>query len=177
MRVTSPCNAADAVGEIRRPQRQCGHVELAVILAEREEASAIVGRAVPTRPADGARRDRTETHRGLRHGRVRRENRRAPDGGERLVETHALGRELVDALQDDERRMPFVQMPDRRRDVERTQRADAADAEDDFLLQPCFAIAAVEARGEVAILRGVLLEARVEQVQADAARPTPSRRW
>ena len=60
-------------------------------------------------------------------------------------------------------------MPHRRRDAERAQRADAADAENDFLLQARFAIAAVESRGEIAILRRVLFEAGVEQVQRDAA--------
>ena len=78
---------------------------------------------------------------------------------------------LVDALQDDESRVPFVQVPHGRCNPERAQRANAADAEDDLLLQTGFAIAAVETRREIAILRRVLLETRVEQVQVDAADP------
>ena len=102
-------------------------------------------------------------------GRVRREDRCVTHRGERIVEAHAFGDELVNPLQDHERRVPFVQMPDRRRNAERAQRANAADAQDDFLLQPGLAIAAVQAGREVAIPRRVLLEARIEQVQTHAA--------
>ena len=56
---------------------------------------------------------------------------------------------LADPLQDDEGRVPFVQMEDRRRRSERAQDADAADAENDFLLDAHLAIAAVEARREL----------------------------
>ena len=54
-------------------------------------------------------------------------------------------------------------------DAERLQRADAADAEDDFLLDARFAVAAVEPRRQLAIPRRVLFEIGVEQIQLDAA--------
>ena len=73
------------------------------------------------------------------------------------------------ALEHNERRMSLVQVPDRRRDSERAESADAADAQDDLLLQPGFAVAAVEPRGEIAILGRVLLQARVQQIQVHAA--------
>ena len=100
------------------------------------------------------------------HRRMRREDRRPPHGGQRVVEAHAFGDVLVDALQDDECGVPFVEVPHGRCDAERAQRANAADAEDDLLLQPRLAIAAVQARREIAILRRVFLEAGVEQVQS-----------
>jgi hypothetical protein len=51
------------------------------------------------------------------------------------------------------------------------ERADAADAEDDLLLDARLAIAAVQPRRQLAIPRRVLLEVRVEQVQLHAAEP------
>ena len=51
---------------------------------------------------------------------------------------------------------------------DRLEHADAADAEDDFLLHARFAIAAVQTRRELAIPRRVLLEVGVEQVQLHA---------
>ena len=72
---------------------------------------------------------------------------------------------------------PFVEMPHRRLDAERAQHAHAADAEDDLLLDPRLAVAAVERGRELAIPRRVLIEVGVEQEQAHAdrrARPRPA---
>ena len=60
-------------------------------------------------------------------------------------------------------------MPHGWRDAEGPQGAHAADAEHDLLLKARFAIAAVKARRQVAILRRVFLQAGIEQVKADAA--------
>ena len=79
--------------------------------------------------------------------------------------------QFADPLQDDEGGVPFVQVPDRRLRRRAPQRADAADAEDDLLLHARLAIAAVEARRQLAIPRRVLLEIGVEQVQLHAAEP------
>ena len=72
---------------------------------------------------------------------------------------------LADALQHDERRVAFVEVPDGRVEPERAQRPHAADAEDDLLLDARLAVAAVEARRELAIPRRVLLEIGVEQIE------------
>ena len=106
-----------------------------------------------------------------RHRRVRREHRRSPHLLERVVERSALLDQLADALQRDEGGVAFVQVPHRRRDAERAQRAHAADAENDLLLDARLAIAAVEPRRQLAIPRRVLREIGVEQEQADAAEP------
>ncbi len=142
-----------------------------MILAERQKAAAVVGVRSP-RPLqvmlDPIERERIVA-RG--DGRVRREDGGGPHAGERFVEAHAFGDVLVDALQDDEPGMALVQVPHGRRDAERADRAHAADAKNDLLLETGFAIAAVETRGEIAILRGVFLESGVEQVKVDAADP------
>src|SRR4029078_13183936 len=54
---------------------------------------------------------------------------------------------------------------------ERTQRADAADAEDDLLLNARLAIAAIEPRRQLAVPGRVLFQLGVEQVKLDAAHP------
>ena len=70
---------------------------------------------------------------------------------------------------DDERGVSFVQVIDARVGAHRLQHAHAADAEDDLLLHARLAVAAVEARRQLAIPRRVLLEVGVEQVQLHAA--------
>src|SRR4029450_947939 len=84
--------------------------------------------------------------------RVGREDRRCPDGREGFVEIQSLCDVFVDALQDNESGMPFVQVPYGRRDAQSAQGADAADTEEDFLLETRFAIAAVEPRRAAARL-------------------------
>ena len=101
--------------------------------------------------------------------RVRREHRRPPHLLERVVEAPAALAEVADALQDDERGVAFVEVIDRRVDAHRLEHAHAADAEDDLLLDARLAVAAVEARRQLAIPRRVLLEVGVEQVQLHAA--------
>ena len=83
----------------------------------------------------------------------------------------ALLDQIADPLQHDEAGVAFVQVEDAGVDAERLQRADAADAEDDLLLDARLAIAAVEARRQLAIPRRVLFEIGVEQVQRHAAEP------
>ena len=108
-----------------------------------------------------------------RHRCVGGEHRRAAHRGHGLVERGAALDVFADALQRDERRVAFVQVPHRGRDAQRAQRAHAADAEDHLLLDAHLAIAAVEARRELAIPRRVLREIGVEQEQAHAPEPNP----
>ena len=81
-----------------------------------------------------------------RHRGVRGEHGCLPDLRERIVERGALLGQVPNALEYDEAGVSFVQVEHRRVGAERLQRADAADAEDDLLLDARFAIAAVEAR-------------------------------
>ena len=77
---------------------------------------------------------------------VRREDRCLSYALQRLVEAVAVGDQLVNALQHDERGVSLIQMPDVGGDAKSAQRTHAAYAENDFLLEARFAIAAVEAR-------------------------------
>ncbi len=81
-----------------------------------------------------------------RHRGVGGEDRRAPHFGERRLEVLPRVEELANALQHDEGRMTLVEVVQRRRQSQRTQHADTADAQDDLLLHPRLAIAAVQAR-------------------------------
>ncbi len=84
--------------------------------------------------------------------------------------------QIADALEHDEAGVAFVQVKHAGADAECLQRAHAADAEDDFLLDARFAIAAVQPRRQLAIPRRVLFEIRVEQIQPHAAETdTPDR--
>ena len=104
-----------------------------------------------------------------RHRRVCREDRGLPDLFERFVEVRPAVDQLANPLQNHEGGMALVQVKDRRFDAERAQGANAADAEDDFLLDARLAIAAVQPRRQLAVPGRVLLEVRVEQVELHAA--------
>ena len=74
-----------------------------------------------------------------------------------------------DALQTQERRVALVHVVDGRLEAQRRQRAGAAHAEHDFLADAHFQVAAVELRGDGAVLGVVLGDVGVEQVEVDAA--------
>jgi hypothetical protein len=84
--------------------------------------------------------------------------------------------QIADALQDDERRVPFIQVPHGGRRAHRLERTDTANAENDFLLDACLAVAPVEAGGQLAVPRRVFREIRIEQEQLHAAEPDPPHR-
>ena len=164
---------ADRVHCAGRPERERRHVELragaAVVRPEREETIAVGSERPPGAGEmffDQMERKRVVT-RG--DGRMRGEDGGPADLVERLVEGRSLFGEVANALQHDERGVPFVQMEHGRIGAERLERAHAADAENDFLLDPRFAVAAVQARRELTIPRRILFEVGVEQVQRDAA--------
>ena len=164
---------ADAVDEVGGPEGERGHVEkrpaAVVVMAERQERFAIRAERAP-----GAREvcfDEAEGERvvACRDGRVRRENRRGPDRLERRLERRAVLDQITDALQHDKRRVSFIEVPGRWLNPHRFEGANAANAEDDLLLNARLAIAAVEARRQFAVPRRVLLEIGVEEKQPHAA--------
>jgi hypothetical protein len=104
-----------------------------------------------------------------RHRRVSREHRRPADVLQGGFERLALFDLIANPLEHHERRVAFVQMPHRRGRAERFQRAHAADAEDDLLLDARLPISAVQPRGELTIPWSVFLQIGVEQVQRHAA--------
>ncbi len=76
---------------------------------------------------------------------------------------------VADTVQHHKRGVAFVEMPGGWLDAHRLERSHAADAEDDLLLDSRLAIAAVEARRELAIPGRVLFEIRIEEKELDAA--------
>ena len=162
------------------PHGERRHVELraaaVVVGAERQEAIAMRPERAPAAGEmllDEVKRKRVVPG---RHRRVRREDRGLPDLLERVVEGRPLLDEVADPLQHDEAGVPFVQVKDRRRHAERLQRPDAADAEDDLLLDARLAVAAVQARRQLAVPRARSLRDRCRAGTASrgrGARATP----
>ncbi len=166
---------AHAVDELRRAQRERGHIEqrsaAVVVFAQREEVLAVLADLAPR--AGEIFLDEVEGERIVsgRHRRVGRKHRRALHFLERIVERAALLDHLADALQGDEGGVAFVQVPHRGRNAHGPQRAHAADAENDLLLDARFAIAAVEPRRQFTVPRRVFREVGVEQEQPHASEP------
>ena len=104
------------------------------------------------------------------HRRVRGEDDLRRDAAERLVGVDAFGgHALPHELERGEGAVAFVQMHDARRDAERCERADAADAEQQLLADADALVAAVEPRRQLAIFRLVALDVGIEQQQRAAA--------
>ena len=92
------------------------------------------------------------------------------DGLDGLVERQAfLEDAAAHALQAEEAGVTLVAMEDLGEGVDLLEGADAADAEEDLLLEAVLGVAAVETVGDVPADLGVLLDRRVEQVERDAA--------
>ena len=104
-----------------------------------------------------------------RNRRVDREDRVAADAVPRLVERGALRHELAGALGEQERRVALVQVPDRRFEPERADRAHAADAEDQLLVEAHLAAADVQHVRDRTVRVRVGGHVRVEQEHRHAA--------
>ena len=104
------------------------------------------------------------------HGRVRGEDGVLGDFAERFVERQpVVGHPLADHFQRGERAVAFVQVIDAGHDAQRPQRLHAADAEHQLLANAGPHVAAVEPRGQLAVLRAVAVDVAIEQVQRHAA--------
>ena len=172
-------DAAHAVDAARAIQRQVRHVERPGSGRRARRARA---------PAPSARRAR---------GRSRRSSARTGSWpkaswpaatGVCVVNTHCGGpassaaakaspraHALAQQLQNQERRVALIHVPDRRRETQRAQRAHAADAQHHLLADAHRLIPAVEPVGDLAILGGILRAVGVEQVHRARGRPAPSR--
>ena len=87
----------------------------------------------------------------------------APDLRPGLVERRALRDQLAGPLGEQERRVALVEVPDGGREAERAERAHAADAQDQLLVQPHLAAADVQDVGDRPVLDRVLGYVGVEQ--------------
>ena len=163
------------VGAMTALEREHGHAELfarvvRVHASEREEG--VVGQ--PERVAQRAEVLFDEVGRKAivagRHRRVRREHDLRGHAARGFVDADAFGlHPAANQLERGKRTVPFVEVNDTRRDAERGQRLDAADAEQQFLPDANAVVAAVEPRRQLAILGAVAVDVRVEQQQRVAA--------
>ena len=144
----------DGVRVLRRAQRERREPEALLArldLPEREEIvpgeTAALDEAVEVPPHEV----RVEHLVPRRNRRVRGEDGRRAQALECLAGRQSLLlHELAHALELEERRVPLVQVEDRRLEAEPPQHADAADAEHELLPQPVLAVAAVEDVRDVA---------------------------
>ena len=167
-----------AVGEAAQPQRQHRHAErllrpLRTFASERREH-------VAPKPAEAKhRRQRLLDHLdripivSRRHGGVRREDERPLHRRDRGLDRFAAMHGAREHPHARERRVPLVEMDDRRPLAERLERHHAADTKQHLLLHAKLRFALVEAFGQLPIRKRVLREIRVEKQQARAADPLP----
>ena len=104
-----------------------------------------------------------------RHDRMRGEHRARGDCFERAFERQAACGQHADAFEHEERRMAFIHVPHRWREIQRSECAYAADAEHDLLLDAGLPIAAVQPIRDRAIGVGVFPNVRVEQIEHHVA--------
>ena len=165
---------ADGVGAVGQAQREGGHVELAGV--RRRRPARARGRARPATPPSSSsgpatRRTRSASKRSLpaETGVWMVNTLFARTVAQAVVERPAGGHVLAGALGEQERRVALVEVPDRRREAERPDRAHAADAEHELLVEAHLAAANVQDVGDRPVRVGVLREVRVEQQDRHAS--------
>ncbi len=174
------------VGAVRQLQRQHRHAErfagVAVIdPPERQEGARIEAERIAHRPKVLFDEIRAEPIVSRRHRGVRGEHDLRRDAAHRLVRVDAFDiHPAAHELQRRECAVPFVQVDDARHDAKRAERLDATDTEKQLLPDSNAFVPAVQTRGELAILRAVPLDVRIEQQQhvaADCDPPDACRNW
>ena len=145
---------------------------LAVAVHAHAEVQHVLDRhvaAVEDRAGDAPHEVRVEALVPGRDRRVDREDAVAADLRPGAVEVLPGGDELAGPFGEQERRVAFVEVPDRRREPERADRPHAADAEHELLVEAHLAAADVQDVGDRAVLLRVLGHVRVEQQDRHAA--------
>ena len=100
--------------------------------------------------------------------RVGGENALLLGGGQGVGQVLPGGHFFADQFQGEKGRVAFVHVEDRRLHAELAQQADAADAEQDFLHHPHRAVAAINARRQIAEMLGVVGMVGVQQIDRHA---------
>ena len=88
---------------------------------------------------------------------------------QRSREGQAIGETFTQQLQNQERRMTFIQMKDCRGNPERAQRSCAADAQDHLLAHASRFVTTIEPVRDVTIGRRVLRAVGIQQIDRNAA--------
>ena len=108
-------------------------------------------------------------------GCMRREDGGRTNHGLRLQEAEAVPEhQPLQSSEDQKGGVPFIDVVDRRLNAQPLQRANAADPEHQLLLQSFSAVGDVEFLRDIAKLRWVLLNVRVQQDQSRLGRPLQS---
>ena len=164
---------AHGVGTAGQAERERGHVEGGFVAlgaqaqlqhpVDRDAARVRASVALQEWGGDPPHEIRIEPLVAGRDRGVDREHRIRPDGGPGLVQRPARRDELPRTLGEQEGGVALVQVPDGRRDVELAQRPDAADAEDELLVEPHLAAADVQDVGDRAVRVVVVGDVGVEQ--------------
>ena len=97
------------------------------------------------------------------------EDAAAAHGFDRLVEAQAAVDPFADAFQAEKTGMAFVGVEHLRVQAERSERTNAADAQDDFLAEAVLLITAIQPVGDRHDLRRILRQVGVEEVERNAA--------
>ncbi len=164
---------ADRVGAVGEAKRERGHVELVLVTIDTEtEGEDTLDRDVATiedGAGDAPDEIGIEAFVAGRHGRVDREHAVALHRPPGVIESLSARDQLASALSEQERRVALVQVPDRRREPESPDCADATDAEDELLVEPHLPATHVQDVGDRLVELGVLGEVGVEQKDRDAA--------
>ena len=167
VRAVSPWSWLTALAPFVRRRRERRHVELVLVVVH---ADALGQDVVHGQAGRRQHRTRdTSDQVGLEplvaggDRRVDREDAVAPDLGPGLL-LGLTGRQvLAGPFGQQERGVALVQVPDRRREAEGADRADATDAEDQLLVEPHLPAADVQDVGDRPIREGVLGDVGVEQ--------------
>ena len=167
---------ADAVGDVGQADGQHGHAERLVLIAGVLPAQAEELVAADLELGDVAAEIvldelRSEHVVAGGNGRVRGEDGAGGDGlaGGVEVDRPCSSISDADALQAAKGTMPLVHVADGRRLAQGAQGHDAADAQHHLLADAHVAVAAVQPGGDGAVLRRVLRDVGVEQIQRHAA--------
>ena len=158
---------AHRVGAVGQAQREGRHVELrAVVVGADPQLEDLVDRhAAPVEQGAGHAPHEVGVE-PLVPGGDRRMDREHAVGADRrpgTVQRGPAGHELAGAFGEQERGVALVEVPDRRLEAEGPDRTDAADAEDQLLVEPHLAAADVQDVGDRAVRLVVLGQVRVEQ--------------
>ena len=166
---------AHAIRHVRQAQREHGHAELLafvvrVLPPQAEKLFAAQSQRVHVRSEILLDEVRSEN---LVPRRNRRVSREAGAGPNRLARGRIIDVLLfhqdANSFEAAERGMAFVEMTDRRRLAQRSQRPQAPDSQHDLLLDPRLLVAAVKLGRDLAIIGVVLGNVAIEQVKRDSA--------
>ena len=169
---------ADGVGGVGEAQRESGHVQLALVAVDasgqlqdpldRNAARPLAPVAVVERPGDAPHEIRIEALVAGGDGGVDREDAVGAGSLQGLFQRHSLFDEGAGSLHEQERRVAFVEVPDRGLDAQRLDGPHAAGAQDQLLVEAHLAAADVEDVGDRPVRLVVVGNVRVEEEHGDA---------